>query len=419
VGPVADTIVAGDFNSDGNLDIAVMNATGAENDTSSTIGLLFGKGNSTFTVPSIPVPHLRGIAVGDFNRDGKLDLGAATNTGVQIFLGHGDWTFGTSVVTPGAHGVDWLVPADFNGDKIPDLLVGTAYLLGNGDGTFQAPVQLKGPLVYFSLPVTGDFTGSGKTDIVTQFPIGFASYLNITQPQAAVTVASRASLAIGPVVAGYGFWERSSVRHNHRARRPAATHPARRNHRQCGGFIGHDTTGPIALRGSWAGQLPDPAGTSSGAALVTITTARLGSNLVHTAQAQIAPVAPSIFTLNADGLAAAYITRVRPGQPPVNEPLFTLQNGTPVARPIDLGPAGDQVYLILYGTGVRKAGTSGVTVDVQGLNTRVDYAGPQSQFAGFDQINALLPRALVNSGDVSIVLTASGIAANTVHVTIR
>lgn len=95
VGPSAAMIAAGDFNGDGKLDLAVMNATGGQNDTSSTVSLLFGKGDGTFTAGmSVPIAHLRSIAVGDFNGDGKLDLAASTDSGVAVFLGHGDGTFG-------------------------------------------------------------------------------------------------------------------------------------------------------------------------------------------------------------------------------------------------------------------------------------------------------------------------------------
>ena len=126
-----------------------------------------------------------------------------------------------------------------------------------------------------------------------------------------------------------------------------------------------------------------------------------------------------MFVLNASGLAAAYLVHVAAGQPQSFDSVFTLQNGTRFAKPIDLGPPGEQVYLILYGTGVRNAGTAGVTVNIDGLKARVTYAGPETKVDGLDQINALLPPALAGSGDVSVVLTAAGIAANSVHVTIK
>jgi uncharacterized protein (TIGR03437 family) len=60
-----------------------------------------------------------------------------------------------------------------------------------------------------------------------------------------------------------------------------------------------------------------------------------------------------------------------------------------------------------------------VQVTVGGLPATVTYAGAQSQFPGLDQVNISLPSALAGSGNAAVVLTASGIAANTVYVSIR
>jgi hypothetical protein len=178
--PVAQAV--GDFNGDGKLDLAVVNQT------SNTVSVLLGKGDGTFgpktdfatgTAP-------RGIAVGDFNGDGKLDL-AVANSGsnsVSILAGNGDGTFGAKtdialLVTP-----DALTVGDFNGDGKADLALGTAtattadltMLLGNGDGTFQAPVSTVTATVTppASSTFTGgavsiqsaDFNGDGHPDLV-------------------------------------------------------------------------------------------------------------------------------------------------------------------------------------------------------------------------------------------------------------
>lgn len=82
-------------------------------------------------------------------------------------------------------------------------------------------------------------------------------------------------------------------------------------------------------------------------------------------------------------------------------------------------PPTDQVYLILLGTGIRNAGTTGVSVKVQGLNALVTYAGPQSEVPGLDQVNVLLPRELAGSGPLNVVLTAAPANANTVHLSIK
>ena len=125
-----------------------------------------------------------------------------------------------------------------------------------------------------------------------------------------------------------------------------------------------------------------------------------------------------LFTLNSAGLAAAYVVRVGPGNVQTMEPIFTTQNGSSVAVPINLSPSTDQFYLILYGTGIRGAG-SDVTVAIRGINAPVAYAGPQGTIPGLDQVNVLLPPQLAGSGTVSIVLTAALKAANVVNIAIQ
>jgi uncharacterized protein (TIGR03437 family) len=153
-----------------------------------------------------------------------------------------------------------------------------------------------------------------------------------------------------------------------------------------------------------------PAGISIGAATVAIG--------AQTAAVQITTVAPGLFTLNSAGLAAAYGVRVGPGNVQTIEAIFTTRNGSYVALPIDLSQPADQFYLILYGTGIRGAG-SNVTVAVNGINAPVTYAGPQGTSYGLDQINVLLPPQLAGSGTASVVLTAISSIANVVSIAIQ
>jgi uncharacterized protein (TIGR03437 family) len=92
--------------------------------------------------------------------------------------------------------------------------------------------------------------------------------------------------------------------------------------------------------------------------------------------------------------------------------------GAVIANPINLGSASDQVYLELYGTGIQAAGTSNVEVTVGGTKVPVQYAG-KSSFEGEDQVNILLPHSLAGAGNVTVQVTASGIAANPVQITIQ
>src|SRR5262249_14539320 len=138
-------IAAGDFNDDGNLDLAVANA-GTNN-----VSILLGVGDGTFgaatnfNVGTAPAA----LAVGDFNGDGKLDLAVANcgvDNNVSILLGDGNGSFSPASTPTVGVGTTPIAIAvgDFNGDGVLDLAVvnsgdnNISILLGNGDGTFAA-----------------------------------------------------------------------------------------------------------------------------------------------------------------------------------------------------------------------------------------------------------------------------------------
>lgn len=88
----------------------------------------------------------------------------------------------------------------------------------------------------------------------------------------------------------------------------------------------------------------------------------------------------------------------------------------PVTSPIDISSG--EAYLILFGTGIRGAG-SNVTATIGGMEATVTYGGTQGRIAGLDQVNVLIPAQLAASGTVNVVLTAAFIAANTAKITIQ
>ncbi len=91
-----------------------------------------------------------------------------------------------------------------------------------------------------------------------------------------------------------------------------------------------------------------------------------------------------------------------------------------VSRPIDLDHEDEQVALLLFGTGFRHHGSlADVAAIIGGVSAPVDYAGPQPDFAGLDQINLRIPRSLIGRGEVELVLMVDGKAANTVKVNIK
>jgi uncharacterized protein (TIGR03437 family) len=177
-------------------------------------------------------------------------------------------------------------------------------------------------------------------------------------------------------------------------------------------------TRPAALMSVAATQVTYqiPPGTATGAATVTITAS---DGISATTQIQIAAVAPGLYTLNADGLAKGYVLRVSNGYEFIEDVFEIDLNGAMIAHPITVSN-GDQVYLILYGTGFRAAGGD-VGATVGGEIAPVLYAGPQGVRPGLDQFTILIPPDLGTGTPqmVQIVFTASGLAANPVSVSVQ
>jgi FG-GAP-like repeat len=169
-------VALGDLNGDGNLDVVVANT-----DSSGTIGVLLGKGNGTLqpavTYPAGSYPEF--IVLADFNKDGHLDVAVANRAiggpgYVNILLGNGDGTLQPPVSYGPFNDAFSLAVADFNNDGALDIAVADvasgSLLLGNGDGTFRAGTAIgASSTVFFAV---ADFNGDGKLDLASAFNTG-------------------------------------------------------------------------------------------------------------------------------------------------------------------------------------------------------------------------------------------------------
>jgi hypothetical protein len=160
-----NSVAAADLNGDGNLDLVTV----AYN--LNIVNVLLGNGRGGFTPSEILIENASGClsaAIGDLNGDGKPDIAVACTGGPVILLGNGDGTFvEKGTLSPGEIS---LAIVDLRGTGINDVVGADAVnqsvdvFLGNGDGTFQAPVEN----AVYPAPehlATGYFSSDGKMDV--------------------------------------------------------------------------------------------------------------------------------------------------------------------------------------------------------------------------------------------------------------
>lgn len=164
-------IVVGDFNEDGNQDLAVANSDDDE------MGILFGAGDGSFGTPSIYALPSNAkptvLAADDYDGDGHADLAIALSGPgfVSVALGNGDGTFKPYTSYTSGSNPRAIVSGDFNRDAKIDLAVANKggnsvrVLIGQGDGTFiPEDLLYTGKFAMESGVAAADFTGNANFD---------------------------------------------------------------------------------------------------------------------------------------------------------------------------------------------------------------------------------------------------------------
>lgn len=139
---------------------------------------------------------------------------------------------------------------------------------------------------------------------------------------------------------------------------------------------------------------------------------------------QLERVAPALFAANTNGqgVAAASVLRVKAdgAQQFEKATQFSPEQNRYVAVPIDLTAPGDQVFLLLFGSGIRhRAALGAVTATIGGQPVEVLYAGAQGGLLGLDQINLRAPASLAGRGEVEIAVTVEGKPANPLRLSFK
>jgi FG-GAP-like repeat len=176
-GALAPSAVSiGDLNGDGRMDVVAVNS-----DLSGTVGVLLGNGDGTLrpvvTYPAGAYPAF--VVLADFNHDGFLDIAVAnraigTPGQVNILLGNGDGTFKAPVPYGPFNDAFSIALGDFNGDGNLDIAVGDvstgSLLLGKSNGTFKHAISIgaNAPVAF----AVADYNGDGKLDLVSAFNTG-------------------------------------------------------------------------------------------------------------------------------------------------------------------------------------------------------------------------------------------------------
>jgi uncharacterized protein (TIGR03437 family) len=147
------------------------------------------------------------------------------------------------------------------------------------------------------------------------------------------------------------------------------------------------------------------------------------NNRAATEETQVMSIAPGVFTANGDGsgVPAALALRVKADGSQRFDLVFRFdpaQNRF-VPAAIDMGVETDQVFLVLFATGLRAVAPSAIEAGIGGKLAEVLFAGAAPGLDGIDQGNIRLSRELIGRGEVGVVLHADDQNANAVTISVK
>lgn len=442
VGMSPSAIVPGDFNKDGKLDLVVANY-GA-----STLSMMQGNGAGGFNVSSLIVGKAPvSLTVADFNRDGNLDLAVihrdeSTNRNLYILVGNGDGSFRVPIRLATENFPLSVAAGDFTGDGKLDLALTEIPFVtntssadhfsiysGEGTGNFVRSGAVSIPLTNYL--TAGDLNNDGMADLAVTTLAGISSVLTVCNPPATsgntvanVSAASYLPLALATDSIAAAFGANLATTTVVASGLPLPTELAG-TRVVIKDAAGVERAAPLFFVSQFQVNYQVPTGMAPGLATVTVTS---GNGQVTTGVILITATRPGLFTANSDGAGppAGYLLRVKSNGAQVEEALtvFDPAQGRFVSRQIDFfsdsATQPDQIYLVLFGTGIRNRGSlAAAEVALNGsIKAEVLYAGPQGDFVGLDQINILLPQ-IRNTPTADLIIVVDGKPGNTVKLAFK
>lgn len=405
------SMIAVDLNGDGKPDVAFADAGSGVN---GGVYVALNQGGGVFATPvQVFTGSSPALAAGDLNGDGRADLVVTSNAGgggavVNWLPGNGNGTFQAPIaIATSPDQDDAALVEDFNGDGHADIVLAhpntdVTYFAGDGNGGFSAETHLLAPEQPAFL-ASGDLNGDGKPDLIAG-GLSIAVLLNKgIPPVSTVNSASfTTGVAVGSIATAYGQDLATSTA---AGATTLTLEDSTGTAQQCTLFY----VAPLQV------NFLIPANAAAGPATLTVES---GDGTVSQGALLLTTTAPGLYA--ADGLAAALTVTVNAAGAQTTTVLVHADStGALVTTPIQLGPTAGTVYLVLYGTGIRAAPLSQVSVQVAGESLKPVYAGPAPGFQGEDQVNVQLPDTLKGTGAAEVTVTVAGQQSNAVKIQIQ